>query len=155
MKWLKKNSGGTVDFDEYFAYIESIKDVLTPSVYKFASNWNLYSLNSRSSLHDCWLESLTVNENGAGERGACRNCSVSILLLGAYHDRIIKIDYIGVERYSLDAVNLTKSLRGHSDLVMHEIRIGEQSLVEHEIIFASGGSFKVVFSEMHHAEERR
>lgn len=155
MKWLIKNSSGTVNFDEYFSYIESIKGELTPRVYKFASDWNLYSLDSRSSLHDCWLESLVVKERGTGERGECRNCSIALSLLGAYHDRVIMIEYLGVESYSVNSSNLTECSRGHADLLMHEIRLNKQSLIEHEVVFANGGSFKVAFSDLSHIETER
>ncbi len=153
MKWLNKDSNGTINFDEYFNYIDSIRSSISKETYDFASNWELYSLDSRSSLHDSWLESLVINEVGSGDRDASRECSIILSLFGAYHDRIITLEYIGVERYSINSIDLKNASRGHSDLLMHEIRLSDNGLIVHEVVFTNGSSFEIVFNGLVHSEK--
>src|SRR6266571_269868 len=92
-----------IDFTGYSEYVESIRDKLPPHVYSFASNPEYFDLTSHSSLHDAWLEKITVQETAGGERSEIRQLTIGISLLGPFHDRRIHLNYFGVTRYSLVA----------------------------------------------------
>ncbi len=64
------------------------------------SNPGHFNLDSRSSLHDAWLETLTIRETASGERKQIRQLEVHVRLLGPYHDRWIHLNYAGVTQYS-------------------------------------------------------
>src|SRR5882724_5634901 len=93
---IHKNSAGIWQFDRYFDYLGSIRGRLAPHVAAFALPLERYSLDSPHSLHDAWLESLTIEELAAGERGEQRNTRITVRLLGAYHDRWHELTYSGV-----------------------------------------------------------
>lgn len=126
-------------------------------LYAFASDKGHFDLTARSSLHDAWLESLTVREEASGSRNEVRRLEVSICLLGPYHDRLIHLRYSGVERYLFDAPNRTDVARfdhtAHGDLYTHEIRLVRDGLFVHEFVFERGGTLLVEFSEFSHRQE--
>lgn len=152
MYWLKNDKNGVVNFDQYFNYIESVKESLPLRVYGFASNWDMYSLESPSSLHDSWMESFYIKEDGKGNRKQVRECTAKLALLGAFHDRRIILEYSEVQSYTVHSIELTNGFRGHADLALHELRAGDDGSVEHEIRFSNGGYIQIVFGDLVHTE---
>jgi hypothetical protein len=89
---LKSETDG-IDFDRYRVYVESIRNKLPEHVYAFASNPGHFNLDSRSSLHDAWLETLMVRETASGERKQIRQLEIQVCLFGPYHDRWIHLKH--------------------------------------------------------------
>jgi hypothetical protein len=147
-----------IDWTRYSRYVESIRDQLPSHVLAFASDSRYFDLSSRSSLHDAWLESLTVIEVATGERQEIRRMEVSISLLGAYHDRRIHLHYTGVTRYSFSAPPRYGEPRykhtAHGNLFAHEIRLGQDGLLVHELLFERDATFLIECSDIRHSEDR-
>jgi hypothetical protein len=97
---LNSETGG-IDFDRFRVYVESIRNKLPEHVYAFSSNPGHFNLGSRSSLHDAWLETLTVRETASGERKQIRQLEIQVCLFGPHHDRWIHLNYRGITQYSL------------------------------------------------------
>lgn len=147
-----------MDFDPYAAYVASIRDQLPAHVYAFASDPAHFNLTSASSLHDAWLESVTIREIASGKRNEIRRTEISISLLGPCHDRRIHLHYTGVTRYSLDrpsSLGRTDfSSECHEDLHTHEVRLGKrEGLLVHEILFQSDAVFLIECGDIQHSEE--
>ena len=146
-----------IDFARYSAYVESIRHRLPPHVYSFASDSRYFDLTSRSSLHDAWLETFTVREVASGERREIRRMEIAISLLGPFHDRRIRLKYVGVTRYSFVAPPRYGEQRyehtAHGDLLTHEIRLGHDDLLIHEILFERDATFLIECSDIGHEEE--
>jgi hypothetical protein len=146
-----------IDFTRYSAYIESIRHKLPPHVYSFASDSRYFDLTSHSSLHDAWLETVTVQEIASGERREIRRLEIAISLLGPFHDRRIHLQYSGVTRYSFVAPPRYGESRyehiAHGDLLTHEVRLGHDNLLIHEILFERDATFLVECSDIRHVEE--
>lgn len=148
---------GEIDYGRYHAYVESIRDKLPAHVYAFASDVRYFDLTSHSSLHDSWLEDLTVREVGEGERHEIRRLEVAIRLLGPFHDVRIHLRYSGVTRYSF----VTPARYGHpryahtahGDLFTHEIRLGHDGLLVHELLFERDSTFLIECADLRHSEE--
>lgn len=157
MKYILNDQTEGIDYATYSAYLETIKEALPDDIYRFASDERHFDLSSASSLHDAWLESLTVREITSGSRNEVRRLEVRLCLLGAYHDRIIHLSYSGVERYSFDSPARPGEQRythtAHGDLLTHEIRLGADGLFAHELLFERGSTLLVEFSGFSHAEE--
>ena len=118
----------------YEEYLTSIKNRLPVSTFEFATaDWH-YDARDHRCPHDSWVESLTINEPASGERLQHRSLGISVRLLGAFHDGHILIDYTGVHAYSLER---PKKLAGHGDWSVDEIRLSENGLVLHEVLFSS------------------
>src|SRR4051812_41651335 len=100
MKHILGKQPGEIDFGRYLAYVESIRERLQPDIYAFASDSRYFDLTSHTSLHDAWLESLSVQEVASGVRHEMRRVEISLCLLGPFHDRRIHLHYTGVSRYS-------------------------------------------------------
>jgi hypothetical protein len=99
------------------------------------------------SLHDAWVESIEIREPATGPRNEVRVTDLTIRLLGPLHDRRHELLYRGVTRYSVDA----RSVRhGHGDLIVHEFRLGDNGLVEHELLFDDRASIEVHFAGFEH-----
>jgi hypothetical protein len=146
-----------IDFTRYSLYVESIRDKLPPHVYSFASNPEHFNLTSHRSLHDARLENVTVQETASGNRSEIRRVEIAISLLGPFHDRRIHLNYFGVTRYSLVAPPRYGKSRyertAHGDLYTHEIRLGSESLLIHEILFERDATFLIECSDITHSEE--
>ena len=146
-----------IDFTRYSTYIASIRDKIPPHVYSFASDPCYFDLSSHSSLHDAWLESLTVRELASGASKEIRRMEVDISLLGPFHDRRIHLHYTGVTRYTFGAPPQYGEPRfehtAHGDLLTHEIRLGHDGLIIHELLFESGATFLIECSDLIHSEE--
>jgi isocitrate lyase len=82
MEYILNSEMDGIDFDRYRAYVESIRSKLPAHVYAFASNPSYFNLDSRSSLHDAWLENLTVKETPSGERKQVRHLEIHLCLFG-------------------------------------------------------------------------
>lgn len=157
MDHILNDETSQIDFDTYLRYLNSIQDRLPIHVYSFASDSRHFDLRSRSSLHDAWLNAITVSEMVSGDRSEVRRIAIHICLLGSYHDRKIHLHYNGVERYQLDTPTRHGDPRfthiGHGDLLTHEVRLGEQGLLIHELKFERGATILIECADFRHSEE--
>lgn len=156
MEYILNGNPGEINYFPYRAYVESIRDRLPPHVYAFASDIRHFDLQSHSSLHDSWLESLTVREIASGERQEIRRMEIALTLLGPFHDLRIHLRYTGVTRYSFIAPRRGDSRydhTAHGDLFTHEIRLGPEGLLVHELLFERDATFLIECSDLRHAEE--
>ena len=157
MEHILNSENEGIDFGRYSAYVASIREALPPHVYAFASDPRHFDLSSHSSLHDSWLETLTVREAASGERQEIRRMEVSLCLLGPFHDLRIHLHYTGVTRYELTAPPRYGEARyehtAHGDLYTHEIRLGHDGLLIHELLFERGATLLVECADIRHSEE--
>ena len=146
-----------IDFTRYAAYIESIRHKLPPHIYSFASGPRYFDLSSHSSLHDAWLESLTVREVASGPSQEIRRIEIELCFLGPFHDRRIRLHYTGVARYTFTTPPRYGEPRfehaAHGDLLTHEIRLGHDGLFIHELLFERDATFLIECSDIRHSEE--
>jgi len=140
------------DYRRYFSYIESVRDSMSDALYKFASSIENYDLTNKNSLHDSWLEEVSIVEDSGIQRG--RSVRITANYLGAFHDRRIIIRYAGVEEYE---IMMTRERRGsrvaHRDVLVHEVRVADAGVFQHEILFSSGSTFVVAFRDFEHRIE--
>jgi hypothetical protein len=122
-----------IDFDAYVAYLGTVRDRMPAHVAAFAADPRHHSLTDRESLHDAWVQSVVVREDGGGTRGEARSTAVEITLLGAFHDRTHVLRYAAVTRYELVG---SAVVAGHGDICAHEVRLaGDSVSIEHELLF--------------------
>jgi len=138
------------------AYVESIQSRLPAHVYAFASNPSYFDLDSHSSLHDSCLEKLTVRET-ASERTQVRELEIHLCLFGPYHDRWIRLNHVGVAQYSFVTPPKYAEPRyehtAHGDLLTHEIRLGQNGLLIHQLLFERGSTLLIDCADIRHSEE--
>jgi hypothetical protein len=150
MRHIYKDAKGYWTFDRYFAYLETVRAELPEAAYQFAAKFEHYSLESHTSMHDAWLERFTLHE--VAEADGSRSLRIETIYLGAYHDYRIRLNYRGVEGYSLSGPEQSEapSEAGHGDLLLHEVRLVRPGLCEHELEFASGAVFVIRFQDIEH-----
>ncbi|MDA7881418.1 hypothetical protein N9A94_03860 [Akkermansiaceae bacterium] len=157
MEHIVNSKSDGIDYTRYAAYLATIREMIPVHVYSFASDSRYFDLNSRSTLHDSWLESLTLREVASGERGEIRRMEVAICLLGPFQDRRIHLHYSGVTLYRFDAPPHYGEQRfehtAHGDLFTHEIRLGHDGLLIHELLFENDSTFLIECSDVRHSEE--
>jgi hypothetical protein len=117
-------------FRRYVEYIEAHQADFPPSAYALATSEWFYNFSNHRCPHDAWLEAVTVSEPSSGKRHERRSCSVSIRLLGAFHDGHIELRYPQVFAYSLSACSAP---RGHRDWRYDEFRLSDEGHLIHEI----------------------
>jgi hypothetical protein len=157
MEHILNSQTDGVDWTRYSAYVESSRHKLPLHVYSFASDPRYFDLKSHSSLHDAWLETLTVREVASGERQQLRRMEIAMCLLGSFHDRRIHLHYTGVTRYAFNVPPRRGEPRyehtAHGDLGTHEIRLGHDGLLVHELLFERDATFLIECSDIRHSEE--
>jgi len=155
MEHIISSTPGEIDYWRYHHYVESIRNRLPSHVYAFASNFDHFGLESHSSLHDAWLEKLTVDEIAEGERQETRRLGIRLSLLGPFYDRRIHLHDTGVTRYCFDTPPRYGNPRftGHGDLFTHEIRLGQNGLLVHELMFMRDAIFLIESADIRHSEE--
>ncbi|GAA0564086.1 hypothetical protein [Rhizomicrobium electricum] len=117
-------------FQRYWNYLESVKSAFPPNAFALASSDWYWRPSDHRCPHDAWLESVTMNENSSGEREEKRSLSLTVRLLGAYHDGYIEIFYPHVHSYKFDVWNADN---GHRDWRYDELRLSSNGNLLHEI----------------------
>ena len=117
-------------FRRYRAYLTSVVGAFAPSAYALATSDWYFDPRDHRCPHDAWLESLTVTEPSSGDRSEIRRLSLSVRLLGAYHDGYIDLYYPQVFRYRF---GIEHGERGHGDWRYDELRVSDQGHLVHEI----------------------
>lgn len=155
MKYIIGSEPNTINYDNYLKYVESKKNAFADVIYDFVSNSAHFDLRSPSSLHDAWLESFQINET-RDPNARCARLTGTLILLGAFHDRKIIIKYGNITSYLFSfkgTPNVGQHQRTiHGDLFTHELRAHGKTYI-HEILFRSGGKFRVTFSDFEHNED--
>lgn len=118
----------SIRFEEYYAYLEAIRDLLPPSAYDFAvADWH-YDFGDPRCPHDAWLQNLSMKVTVSGTRSEVRRLDIYMKLLDAQHNGYINLHYSYVYDFSLigpfdwyyDEIRLSKE--GSLGRVTHEIR---------------------------------
>lgn len=126
----------TSAFDRYRQYLEASKDRFPQGAYALATSGWYYDPNDHRSPHDAWLEQFDLNEISATESGKGRWLSLTVRLLGAYHDGYVELRYPRVRSYSFA---LERGDRGHCDWRYDEFRVTDQGELIHEIEWGAPG----------------
>ena len=129
---LLRDQGESSDFclglSRYRKYLLSNKHRLPASAYEFAmAEWH-YNFNDHRCPHDSWVNALSISESCSGVRSEVRRTQISIELLGAYHDGVVKINYQNVLDYTLSSYS-----KSHGDWLYDEVRVFDKGCVVHEI----------------------
>ncbi len=124
-------------YRRYQAYLTSVRDTMPPGAYALAtSDWYFNSEDHRAP-HDAWLEALSIGEaslDASQPADQHRGVTITIRLLGAYHDAHLEFSYRDVSRYRLDfATPHHPRHPGHRDWRYDEFRLAPGGRVEHEI----------------------
>jgi|GEM_PF-2876441 len=108
-------------FDDYFSYLESIKEKLPQEAFDFATAPWRYDFNDHRCPKDAWVEYLNITELSSGERRQNREIEIRARLLGAYQDGYLDLIYKGVKSYTLSSNSIW-----HRDWHRDEIRLSEK-----------------------------
>jgi len=117
-------------YPRYMAYLESVRDRFPSSALALAASGWYFDFSDHRCPHDAWLESVAISELGTGRRGESRTLSMTVRLLGAYHDGYIEFHYPQVFSYRL---NVPDGGNGHRDWRYDEFRLSENGRLLHEI----------------------
>ena len=130
---------------EYRQYLATVREFLPVSAFEFATAcWR--DPEDHRSLHDSWVESLTIFEPSSGDRHEQRSLEIHVRLLGAYHDGHMTLNYREVQSYSLETPLDSKlpPLRvGHGDWLYDEVTLSKQNFVQHEVEFRRGSRWLI------------
>jgi hypothetical protein len=131
-----RDGGATSAFDRYRRYLQASKDRFPKGAYGLATSEWYYDPKDHRSPHDARLEQFDLNEISATGPGQERSLSLTVKLLGAYHDGYIELRYPRVRSYSFA---LERGDRGHRDWRYDEFRVSERDELIHEIEWWAAG----------------
>jgi hypothetical protein len=135
-------------FKRYRHYLTSVRDVFPPSAYNIATSDWYWHPNDRRCPHDARLESCNLYETVPDSLHESRAVAINIILLGAYHDRYIKLRYPRIFSYQFKT---WEAGRGHCDWRYDELRLSENGNLIHEIEWHGGeaiGSWLIEASDL-------
>ena len=121
-------------FRKYSEYLRDNEKLFPESAYALATSDWWFNFNDHRCPHDAWLEAATFSEPSIGERSEIRSLSLTLRLLGAYHDGHMELIYPTVYAYQLDMPSVAQ---GHGDWRYDELRVNEKGHLLHEIEWAS------------------
>ncbi len=156
MKYILNPSVEGIHFETYRTHLETIRHRMPAHVYAFAADFQHFDLFSHSTLHDAWLESITIEEIATGTRHEVRRLEIRLRLLGAFHDRHIHLRYEGVTSYS----NAMPARHGdsryehtsHGDLFTHEVLVNDAGMLTHELLFERDSTLFIECANITHWE---
>jgi hypothetical protein len=138
-------------FKLYAEYLEKIKGGLPESAFKFASAPWHYQFQDRHCPHDGWVEHLKIWESASGESREFRQTQIDVRLLGAFHEAHLELNYKDVRSYTLNAQPNGKQYGNqntwHGDWLIDEVRLSENNLVLHEILFRNRSRWLIEASD--------
>lgn len=115
-------------FDRYAAYLAANEARFPPRAYALATSDWYFDARDHRSPHDAWLEAMQLVEtNGV--------TSLTVRLLGAYHDGHIELHYPKLATYRFEAT----VAQGHRDWRYDELRVDADGRLEHEIEWSGPG----------------
>ena len=123
-------------FAAYREYLLERRSRFPPAAYALAASEWYFDFSDHRCPHDGWLESVTIGEPSMGGRHEQRTSTLTIRLLGAYHDGYIEFSYPDVHDYDLRGAHVGQ---GHGDWRYDEFRLSDSGRVIHEIEWASFG----------------
>src|SRR5688572_9623138 len=100
MNYIVSPNKDGIQFGDYLEALESYRDQLPPEVAAFASDEDRFTLNHPSSLHDAWVEQISISESRSID-DLPAEIRIVVNLLGQMHDRWIILTYEGVSAYSI------------------------------------------------------
>ena len=137
IKCVETDRGCKLDDGAYSEYFRLIRDKLPPQVKMFAeAEWH-YDFKNPKCPHDSWVERVVITESSDGVAKADRGLEIHVTLLGAYHDGLIELLYLGVYSYQIRgrSGDRPRSLRPHGDWLIDEIRMSDDGHIIHEVEF--------------------
>lgn len=137
-----------VAFARYREYLKANEYHFPPGAYALATSDWYFDFRQHKCPHDAWLEWAKFEEPSEGDRHERRTVSLSINLLGAYHDGTIELRYPRVFEYRLSSAALDG---GHRDWRYDEFRLDERGRLVHEIEWCGHkdtGSWLIVASDI-------
>jgi hypothetical protein len=130
-----------VAFERYRDYLAKNQAIFPPQAFELATSDWFYHPRDHRCPHDAWLESCRLSET-AERKAHLRFPSISLRLLGAYHDGHIEIAYPKVFSYSFQSF-LPGKVTSHGDWRFDEFRLSERGHLIHEIEWAGAPGAQV------------
>jgi hypothetical protein len=137
---LYDDDRGEGAFARYQEYLTSVRGQFPARAYALATSDWYFNFNDHRAPHDAWLEQVSIDET-RNPQGESPRLSITIRLLGAYHDGWIEFRYDDVSRYRIELAPGDRDRgAGHRDWRHDEFRLAPGSRVEHEIEWWGGQS---------------
>jgi hypothetical protein len=139
-------------FERYRDYLRQNQAAFPSRAYELATSDWFYDPGDHRCPHDAWLETFQMAETPE-RKPQPRSCSISLRLLGAYHDGYIEIAYPTVFSYSFLGSMAGKPV-SHGDWRYDEFRLSERGHLIHEIEWAGApGAQRKSFSWIIEADD--
>lgn len=133
---MRRNSQRNNKAPELIFDVSQGKMLAPPQLPEFAAARWYSGPSDHRCPHDAWLEALEISEPAEGERKEKRKTSITVRLLGAYHDGHIVFRYLGVKKHSIASGSCE---RGLGDWQRDELSRNSEGLVVHRVTWAGIG----------------
>jgi hypothetical protein len=130
---------------EYRQHLDLIAPRLPAATKSFVAAPWYHDWNHHDCPHDSWLMNLSIGVEDAKNKKSA--LSLKIVLLGAYHDRILTFEYRNVLECNFGIQNATKQNMG--DFLRDEFDVFDGGLVSHEILWQFGTPWKIVADQIY------
>lgn len=122
-------------FLRYRRYLRDQENSFPKRAYELATSGWYFDPSTNGCPHDAWLDRLLITSTAAADASQKLETTVTIGLLGAYHNGNIVLTYRNVENYALNNT-VVSSVR--ADWLFDEFRSDKERSVTHEIEWSTG-----------------
>lgn len=136
-----------IDWQEYLKYLKENKELFSSDVYRFISDEKRHCLSGLQTFHDAWVRSISIKEDGEGNRPFNAKVNIGLTLLHQGHGREFIIEYDEVSEYKFDSRRNNENHNDtfHGDLLWHRMLVGENRVAQHVLYFSSESFLKISF----------
>lgn len=131
----------------YRKYLEDNKWRFPASAFALAASDWWHNFNDRRCPHDGSIISVEIADSEAPDGST--ECSIKVLLAGAWGRERHEIIYSGIREYDL-AAESPQLNRGHGDWCYDEFRVDGNKNVIHEIEWTNGARWVIVCRDIGH-----
>lgn len=137
IRLTRERGGVTIDTTAYPTFLDSIRDRLPPGALAYAKAAWHYDFRDPRCPHDAALQQFLVSGGTLPESEEPRRAhAVELTLLGSHRDGTLKFRYECASGIELSHDGATAV--DYGDVIVDEVRLGENSPCVHEIAFEHG-----------------
>jgi hypothetical protein len=147
------NNPGSGEYQRaYKSYIKSIqedRELLPDKVYELATASWYFNARDKKCLKDGWVIGIELTNEFDFEIKRKKKTIFTLKLLGAYHDRVITLSYMGVTALNVQDLEETYVLKdGYDSWRIDEFSVVEEGFCKHLIYFISGKVWEITFEDL-------
>lgn len=147
------DSPGSGEFQKayrnYVKYLKENKELLPDQVYQLATASWYFNARDKRCFKDGWIIGIELSNEFDFDLKRKKKTIFTLKLLGAYHDRVVTMRYVGVTILKVQDLEEAYLLEGGYDSWrIDEFSVSKNGFCKHLIYFISGKVWEITFENL-------